>query len=152
MRTFWVIVVGLAFVAALASGLMWLFAGDMVYVPRLQSSDPAVVTTAYFDAQRWALDSVAQDAEAPSVAVLRQAADPATPLPDDVRFAKKITLGDRMTLPAGSGYRESSQFLVTYTSRVEGASGQKPGIRMWWVTLGLDEGGRWRVTGLAPAQ
>jgi hypothetical protein len=152
MRTFWVIVVGLLFVAALASGLAWLFAGDMVYVPRLQDSDPAVVTAAYFDAQRWALDSVAQDAEAPSIAVLRQAADPAAPLPDDVRFAQGIAVGEPEVLTAASGYLESVRFLVTYTSRVEGASGQRPGIRMWWVTLGLDEGGRWRVTSLMPAQ
>ena len=150
-RLIWLLV-GLAFVIALASGIAWLFAGDMVYVPRLAEEDPKTVVTAYFDAQSWGLDSVAHQIETPAIAAMRESADPQNPVPDDLTLARNLTVGDAEQLAASPGYKQTVRFLISYTSRFRGADDRAPGARMWWVYLGLDDGGRWRVIGLTPAQ
>lgn len=150
-RLIWLLV-GLVFVVALGSGIGWLFAGDMVYVPRFAEQDPKTVVTAYFDAQSWGLDSYAHQIEAPAIAAMREAADPQSPVPDDLLFARNLTVGDAEQLAPSPGYSETVRFLVSYTSRFEGADGRSPGARLWWAYLGLDDGGRWRIIGMTPAQ
>jgi len=150
-RLVWLLV-GLVFVASLASGIAWLFAGDMVYVPRFADEDPKTVVTAYFDAQKWRLDSYAHQIEAPAISAMREKADPQSPVPDDLALARNITIGDAEQLTASPGYKQTVRFLVSYTSRFKGADDRAPGARMWWVYLGLDDGDRWRVIGLTPAQ
>lgn len=121
MRRRWVWLAGAAVLFALTVPAVRWWAAEYVYAPRLESDDPRAVVTAYFEAQRWE--------------------------PGDVFLAGGLTIRGPHDIPAWSEYDEAVQFTVEYHSRWRSATGERPGLRVWFVYLGRNESGPWRVLG-----
>jgi hypothetical protein len=126
--------------------LRW-WASENVFTPRLASDDPRTVITAYFEAQRWGLDRVAERVESPEMRAYREAPNYVTPLINDLFLARDLDIEGPNDITARNTYDEEVQFTVAYRSRWHNTIGEPPGPRFWFVYLGRDEGGPWYVLG-----
>lgn len=144
MRLIWILV-GIAVVAAFGLAMWYLFVGDVVYEPRLQSENPQTVVMAYFEAQKWGLDRVAESAMSPEMRAQREAPNFVKPRVNDLLLAKNIIVEGPYAQKSHGDYDEEVQFVVTYTSRWTNEIGQPPGSRHWFVYLGRNKDQPWKV-------
>lgn len=133
-------------VALLLSAVRW-WTAESVYSPRLASDDPRTVVTAYFEAQRWGLDRVAERVESLEMRSYREAPNYVSPLINDVFLSGDLVIEGPNDIAAWNTYGEEVQFTVDYRSRWRSTTGERPGRRFWFVYLGRDEGEPWRVLG-----
>lgn len=140
------IAVGVALAALGLVALRW-WAAEYVFAPRLAGDDPRTVLTAYFDAQRWGLDGVAESAESPEMRAFREAPNYVSPLVNDAFLASDLVIEGPADIPAWNTHDEEVQFTVAYRSRWRSVIGEQPGPRFWFVYLGRDAGGSWEVLG-----
>lgn len=144
MRLVWILV-GIALVAAIGLGIWYVFVGDVVYTPRIRSENPQTVVMAYFEAQKWGLEHVAESAMSPEMRAQREAANFVKPAVNDVLLARDIVVEGPYSQKLNGDYAEEVQFVVTYRSRWTNEIGQPPGPRQWFVYLGRNKDEPWKV-------
>lgn len=132
---------------ALVAALAYQAVGAAVFRPRLTSDDPAEVVTAYFDAQRWGYRAIAESALSEEERAVRHAPNYIRSIVPDELFARDLVVEGPADIPLYGEYTEEVQFTVTYRSIWRNEIGEPPGQRHWFVYLGRDDEGGWRVLG-----
>jgi hypothetical protein len=139
------VLVGAALVLGVA--LAYQAVGAAVFLPRLASTDPREVVTAYFEARAWGYAGISEAALAPDQRDLRHARNYVQPLVPDELFARDLEVSAPADISLYGQHDEERQFTVAYRSRWRSTIGEPPGTRHWFVYVGRDEGGRWLLLG-----
>lgn len=145
-RRRWIIAGTLLLALLLAAIGPWVV-GDRIFGPRLASENPRTVVTAYFEAQRWGFDGVTEPVESAEMRSYREAPNYVAPFINDVFLAGDLVIEGPNDIAAWNTYAEEAQFVVSYDSRWRSVIGEPPGPRFWFVYLGRNESGPWKVLG-----
>lgn len=130
---------------ALVASLAYQAIGVAVFSPHLGSDDPAEVVTAYFDAQRWGYNGLAESALDPAERELRRAPNYVRAIVPDELFASGLAVEGPAAIELHGEFDEEVQFVVTYRSMWRSTVGDPPGERFWFVYVGRNEGEPWHV-------
>jgi hypothetical protein len=130
---------------ALLAALAYQALGAAVFGPGLTSDDPREVVTAYFGAQRWGYRALAERVLSDEERAARNAPGYVRPLVPDEFLARDLVVSEPADIALHGEYAEETQFTVTYRSLWRSSVGDPPGARLWFVYVGRDGNGDWRV-------
>jgi hypothetical protein len=140
----WITIIALLVAVPLAARRI---AGPMVLREGFASNDPQVVIETYYKARTWGLRQASKSALDPDYLLQQQAPNYVKPIIDDAFLASDLTIEGPADLAAYNTYEDEVQFVVQYTSRWRNEIGQPPGPRHWFVYLGRNGSGPWKVLG-----
>lgn len=135
----------IALVVAAVAQVAYQLGGAATFLPRFRSEDPRQVVTAYYEAQRWGFRTFAEQALDPEEREALYAANAVRPLIGDAFCASDLEVSPAKDIPLYGEHAEERQFVVTYHSKWRSSVGDAPGERMWFVYVGRDDDGLWRV-------
>lgn len=137
--------VRVAAIAALVAALAYQAVGAAVFLPRFGSDDPREVATAYYEAQRWGYRAIADRALDPELRQLYRAPNAVRGLRDDAFIASGLEVTEPADIRLYGEHAEEVQVIVTYRSAWTDTVGNPPGRRIWFVYVGRDAEGPWRI-------
>lgn len=135
----------IALVIAAVAQIAFQVGGAATFLPRFGDDNPQQVVRAYYEAQRWGFRTLAEQALDPAARAERYESNYVRPLVSDVWLASALEVSEAASVPLYDEHAEERQVVVTYRSRWRDGVGDPPGERMWFVYVGRDEGGPWRI-------
>lgn len=130
---------------ALAAALLYQAVGAVVFLPRFGSEDPREVVTAYFEAQRWGYRALAERALDADLRDSYHAPNAVRGLADDALLSRDLETSEAARIGLRGEHGEERQVTVRYSSLWRGAALGPAGSRLFFVYVGRDADGPWRI-------